>query len=186
MVRVWQSSLPNPSTMRVGLKANGRIALHQGAVDIGQGANTIVTQICADALGAPIDRFDLVSGDTSITPDSGKTSASRQTFVAGKAVYMAAKELRCAILGMTGACECAVIDFGKDALTIKEDGKERTIHLRDQPLDKHGYVFTGEATFARPPARWMKTVKASRMQSSASGLTSQRLRLIPNWELCVC
>ena len=64
------TSLPNPSTMRVGLKTDGRIALHQGAVDIGQGANTIVTQICADALGAPIDRFDLVSGDTSITPDS--------------------------------------------------------------------------------------------------------------------
>ena len=47
------TSLPNPSTIRVGLKADGRIALHQGAVDIGQGSNTIVTQICADALGAP-------------------------------------------------------------------------------------------------------------------------------------
>jgi aldehyde oxidoreductase len=144
------TSLPNPSTMRVGLKADGRIALHQGAVDIGQGSNTIVTQICADALGAPIDRFDLVSGDTSITPDSGKTSASRQTFVTGKAVYMAAKELRRAILGTTGACECAVIDFGNDAVTIKEDGKERTIPLRDLPLDKYGYVFTGEATFDPP------------------------------------
>ncbi len=92
------TSLPNPSTIRVGLKADGRIALHQGAVDIGQGSNTIVTQICADALGAPIDRFDLVSGDTSITPDCGKTSASRQTFVTGKAAYMAGIELRRAIL----------------------------------------------------------------------------------------
>jgi aldehyde oxidoreductase len=144
------TSLPNPSTMRVGLKTNGRIALHQGAVDIGQGSNTIVTQICADALGAPVDRFDLVSGDTSITPDSGKTSASRQTFVTGKAVYMAAKELRHAILGITGACECAVIDFDADAVTIKEDGKKRTVCLRDLPLDKHGYVFTGEATFDPP------------------------------------
>ena len=47
--------LPNPSTVRVGLKRDGRIALHQGAVDIGQGSNTVVTQICADALGAPVD-----------------------------------------------------------------------------------------------------------------------------------
>ena len=46
------------------VEADGRIALHQGAVDIGQGSNTIVTQICADALGAPVDRFDLISGDT--------------------------------------------------------------------------------------------------------------------------
>ena len=97
------TSLPNPSTIRVGLKADGRIALHQGAVDIGQGSNTIVTQICADALGAPIDRFDLVSGDTSITPDCGKTSASRQTFVTGKAAHMAGTELRRAILRLAGS-----------------------------------------------------------------------------------
>ena len=56
------TSLPNPSTIRIGLKRDGRIALHQGAVDIGQGSNTIVTQICADALGAPIERFDLRLG----------------------------------------------------------------------------------------------------------------------------
>src|SRR6202011_4012839 len=51
------TSLPNPSTVRIGLKRDGRIALHQGAIDIGQGSNTIVTQICADPLGAPIARF---------------------------------------------------------------------------------------------------------------------------------
>src|SRR2546425_1059278 len=71
------TSLPNPSTVRIGLKRDGRIALHQGAVDIGQGSNTIVTQICADALCAAVECFDLISGDTSITPDCGKTSASR-------------------------------------------------------------------------------------------------------------
>jgi len=144
------TSLPNPSTIRVGLKANGRVALHQGAVDIGQGSNTIVTQICADALGAPIDRFDLVSGDTSMTPDCGKTSASRQTFVTGKAAYMAGIELRRAILHLADACECAVIGFEDGAVTVKEDGKQRTIRLGDLPLDKHGYVLTGEATFDPP------------------------------------
>jgi aldehyde oxidoreductase len=65
------TSLPNPSTVRIGLTRDGRIALHQGAVDIGQGSNTIVTQICADAVGARISHFDLVSADTSITPDCG-------------------------------------------------------------------------------------------------------------------
>ena len=149
------TSLPNPSTIRVGLKADGRIALHQGAVDIGQGSNTIVTQICADALGAPIDRFDLVSGDTSITPDCGKTSASRQTFVTGKAAYMAGIELRRAILRLADACECAVIDFENDAfenaaVTVKEERKQRTIGLSDLPLDQHGYVLTAEGTFDPP------------------------------------
>ncbi len=144
------TSLPNPSTIRVGLKADGRIALHQGAVDIGQGSNTIVTQICADAVGAPMDRFDLVSGDTSITPDCGKTSASRQTFVTGKAAYLAGTELRRAILRLGDACECAVIEFANGAVAIKEDSEQRTFVLREMPLDKNGYVLTGEATFDPP------------------------------------
>jgi aldehyde oxidoreductase len=149
------TSLPNPSTIRVGLKADGRIALHQGAVDIGQGSNTIVTQICADALGAPIDRFDLVSGDTSITPDCGKTSASRQTFVTGKAAHMAGTELRRAVLRLADACECANIVFGDGRVTFRENDKRhnvtgRTLTLHDLPLDKHGYVLTAEETFDPP------------------------------------
>ena len=144
------TSLPNPSTMRVGLKADGRIALHQGAVDIGQGSNTIVTQICADALGAAIERFDLVSGDTAITPDCGKTSASRQTFVTGKAAQMAGTELRRAIVRLAGACDCATIQFQDGRVTVTEGGKERVLNLHELPLDEHGYVLTREATFDPP------------------------------------
>jgi len=156
------TSLPNPSTVRIGLKRDGRIVLHQGAVDIGQGSNTIVTQICADALCAPIDCFDLISGDTSITPDCGKTSASRQTFVTGKAAHMAGRELRRAILrlaGLRGDCndkdrdEDAVIDFGSNILEIRQGGTQRRISLRDRPLDKHGYVLTAEQTFDPPTSK---------------------------------
>ena len=117
------TSLPNPSTVRVGLKRDGRIALHQGAVDIGQGSNTIVTQICADALGAPIEMFDLISGDTALSPDCGKTSASRQTFVTGKAAQMAGLQLRNKILALAKACECATIDFQDGAVIVTENGK---------------------------------------------------------------
>jgi aldehyde oxidoreductase len=144
------TSLPNPSTVRIGLKRDGRIALHQGAVDIGQGSNTIVTQICADALGAPVARFDLVSGDTAITPDCGKTSASRQTFVTGKAAYMAARDLRENILQLGGSCNCATIEFAAGSVTVVENGNRKIIDLQNLPLDAHGYVITCEATFDPP------------------------------------
>jgi CO/xanthine dehydrogenase Mo-binding subunit len=144
------TSLPNPSTIRVGLKSDGRIALHQGAIDIGQGSNTIVTQICADAMEAPIDRFDLVSGDTAITPDCGKTSASRQTFVTGKAAAMAGTKLRSAILQLANAQEQAVIRFGEGRLTVREGAQEQSIALEKLPLDRYGYVVTVEATFDPP------------------------------------
>jgi len=144
------TSLPNPSTVRIGLKRNGRIALHQGAVDIGQGSNTIVTQICADAVMAPVAQFDLVSGDTSISPDCGKTSASRQTFVTGKAAHMAGTKLRAEILKLAGACDCAQIEFSDKGLTIVEKGTSCVLSLEDLPLDHHGYVITCEATFDPP------------------------------------
>jgi CO/xanthine dehydrogenase Mo-binding subunit len=140
------TSLPNPSTVRIGLKRDGRIALHQGAIDIGQGSNTIVTQICADAVGAPISQFDLVSGDTAITPDCGKTSASRQTFVTGKAAHMAGSKLREEILIMAGACRCGEIHFG-DSISVIEN---TVLDLSQRPLDQHGYVITCEATFDPP------------------------------------
>jgi CO/xanthine dehydrogenase Mo-binding subunit len=144
------TSLPNPSTVRVGLKKDGRISLHQGAVDIGQGSNTIVTQICADALGVPIEHFDLVSGDTALTPDCGKTSASRQTFVTGRAAYTAGTQLRQAILRLADACDCAKIRLGSSTIAIDEGKTTQTLSLVDQYLDEHGYVITSEATFDPP------------------------------------
>ena len=141
------TSLPNPSTIRVGLKPDGRIALHQGAVDIGQGSNTIVTQICADGLGAPIDIFDLVSADTSISPDAGKTSASRQTVVTGRAAQMAGAALRHAIVQLADCCDCASITFADGLITVAEGEMRRVIQLRDLSHDEHGYVLTREATF---------------------------------------
>ena len=144
------TSLPNPSTVRIGLKSDGRIALHQGAVDIGQGSNTIITQICADALMAAVSQFDLVSGDTAISPDCGKTSASRQTFVTGKAAHMAGTKLRSEILKLAGACACAKIEFSDAKVTIVDNGQSRVLSLGDLPLDQHGYVITCEATFDPP------------------------------------
>ncbi len=129
------TSLPNPSTVRIGLKPDGRIALHQGAVDIGQGSNTIVTQICADAMQVPIAQFDLVSGDTAITPDCGKTSASRQTFVTGKAAAMAGEKLRAGILDLLHVQEPATLTLGQGCIKLKDARGDRALDLGTRNLD---------------------------------------------------
>jgi len=144
------TSMSNPSTMRVGLRADGRITLHQGAVDIGQGSNTVIPQICADALGAPLNLFDFVSGDTDLTPDCGKTSASRQTFVSGKAAFLAGQALRRAILREANAGEDATLSFAEGGVTIAEHGHRRTLPLNDLVPDARGYVLSAEATFDPP------------------------------------
>ncbi|MGI9335473.1 MAG: molybdopterin cofactor-binding domain-containing protein, partial [Gammaproteobacteria bacterium] len=45
------TSVSNPSTMHVGVSPGGQVTLYSGAVDIGQGANNVMVQVCADALG---------------------------------------------------------------------------------------------------------------------------------------
>jgi aldehyde oxidoreductase len=65
---------PTRRPSRSGSGADGTLVLFQGAVDIGQGANTVIAQICADALGLPVHQVTLVGADTAVTPDAGKTS----------------------------------------------------------------------------------------------------------------
>jgi CO/xanthine dehydrogenase Mo-binding subunit/aerobic-type carbon monoxide dehydrogenase small subunit (CoxS/CutS family) len=102
---IGNTSLSNPSTIRVSLSADAKVTLFSGAAEIGEGVSTVLTQICADALGASLSQIGLVMGDTDRTPDAGKTSASRQTFVSGKAAELAALDLRRQLFAAAGAPE---------------------------------------------------------------------------------
>jgi aldehyde oxidoreductase len=147
------TSLPNPSTMRLGLKPDGRLTLFQGAVDIGQGSNTVIPQICADALRAPLALFDLASADTDTTPDCGKTSASRQTFVSGKAALLAGKAMRRAVLRLANVGEEATIRFDGNTVMIEESGGERRVKLNALPLNEAGFVAEVRETFDPPTTK---------------------------------
>lgn len=144
------TSLSNPSTMRIGVRPDGRIALHQGAVDIGQGSNTIIPQIAADSIGVPVDAIDLVSADTDITPDCGKTSASRQTFVTGRATQLAGEALRANILRLANAGADAKIELRSGAIVITGSGGRHEIDLATLAPDARGYVLCVEETYDPP------------------------------------
>ncbi len=90
---IGNTSLSNPSTIRIGLRRDGSYVLFSGAQEIGQGADTVMSQVAADALGVPVSRIAMVTGDTDRTADAGKSSASRQTFVSGNATKLAAEDL---------------------------------------------------------------------------------------------
>ena len=144
------TSLPNPSTIRIGLKPDGRIALHQGAVDIGQGSNTVIAQIAADALGMPLSLVDLIPADTDLTPDAGKTSASRQTFVSGKAAERAGLKLRADILRLANAGPDARLDIADGNILVNGPSVIRSIALNTLDTDSRGYALCAEAVFDPP------------------------------------
>lgn len=144
------TSLPNPSTIRVGLRNDGRVVLFQGAVDIGQGSNTVISQICADAVGLPVEKFDLVHGDTDLTADAGKTSASRQTFVSGKAAYLAGRALRDKLLALASMPGSAKLRLSGNTLSMTDGNNKRSIALDQLPVDAVGFVARTEGTFDPP------------------------------------
>ncbi len=150
------TSLSNPSTIRVGINGEGKLTLYNGAMDIGQGTNTIMVQICADALGLPASQFEYVMGDTDLTADAGKTSASRQAFVSGKATQLAGEHLRGQIIQLAEASENATLyleqngSVGSGKLIVEDESGEHVIVLADILPQTNGDVLTGEGTFDPP------------------------------------
>jgi CO/xanthine dehydrogenase Mo-binding subunit len=96
----------------VRLLEDGSIVLNTGAVDIGQGCNTVLAQICADALRVPLDRISVANPDTDGSPYNWGTTASRVTYTTGKSVLGAAAEIEKKLKEHAGEMlECAVHDL---------------------------------------------------------------------------
>jgi CO/xanthine dehydrogenase Mo-binding subunit len=68
-----------------------RVVLHHAGSDVGQGAHTVFRQMAAEAVGVPVEKVEMLLADTAVTGDSGSTSASRMTFMAGNAIKGAAE-----------------------------------------------------------------------------------------------
>jgi len=102
---------------RIVMNQDGSIQLQIGATEIGQGSDTVLSQIAAEVLGVPIDMVHVVSQqDTDVTPFDTGAYASRQTFVAGAAVKKAAQEVREKVLTMAAK----KIGLSIDELDIKD------------------------------------------------------------------
>jgi CO/xanthine dehydrogenase Mo-binding subunit len=63
-------------------------------VEMGQGASTVLCQIVAEALGAPVERVSHPFPDTGRVPDTGPTVASRTTMIVGRILIDAANDMR--------------------------------------------------------------------------------------------
>jgi len=146
------TSLPNPSTIRAGITAQGAIVLHQGAVDIGQGSSTAIPQIFARALGVTVGDPTLIGADTDLTPDAGKSSASRQTFVTGNAARATGLALRAQVLRLVNAGDGATIAPAPGRLIVIAGAGRHVIDLAAMPPDAQGYVL-GATETCDPPTR---------------------------------
>lgn len=114
---VWPISLETAAA-RATLNQDGSVMLQMSATEIGQGADTVFSQMLADAVGIRVENVHIVSTqDTDISPFDTGAYASRQTYISGTAAREVGLKLRERIL------EYAAEVLGRDAgsLTLEDD-----------------------------------------------------------------
>jgi CO/xanthine dehydrogenase Mo-binding subunit len=98
------------------MNADGTLFLAMGAQDIGQGSNTILTQMTAEIMGVDPEEIRVTTADTDTTlPDVG-SYGSRVTFCAGTAVNDAASDLKTQLLEVAAD----MLDADKEDLEMKD------------------------------------------------------------------
>ena len=151
---IGNTVIANPSTMRGSLRldAQGRamLLLYNGAQEIGQGTATILPQMFADAVGLPLASVQQVLGDTDLTLDAGKSSASRQTFVSGNAAKAAGEDLRRQLLAALGADEPAQLQIEANVLRARCAAGAHQLDLSALATDERGDLFTATGHFNPP------------------------------------
>jgi CO/xanthine dehydrogenase Mo-binding subunit len=116
---------PTTSAAGVLVNAKGEVTVLAGTVEIGQGCNTILSQVAAEELKVPMDKVRMHPLDTDVIPYDASTTSSRSTYHMGNAVRRASIHAREQIMeAASPMLEAAARDLDVG------DGK---VFLKDQP-----------------------------------------------------
>jgi 4-hydroxybenzoyl-CoA reductase subunit alpha len=101
------------AVVNLKLDFDGGITILTGAADIGQGSNTLLTQVVAEVLLLPMGRIRVVATDSVLTPKDNGSYSSRVSFMVGNAALNAAQALKRSLV------EAAARELKVDASTIE-------------------------------------------------------------------
>ncbi len=110
---LYWNDMPH-SAVNLRLDRSGLVQVSCGQVDIGQGSNSMLVSVVAEALGCRPEQITLISSDTDTTPIDLGSYSSRVTFMAGNAAIEAATRLRTVLL----AAASEEFDLPAEALTL--------------------------------------------------------------------
>jgi nicotinate dehydrogenase subunit B len=116
----------------LAMKTDGSVTAFSGKVELGTGTRTALAQIVAEELDLPLERVNLVMGDTGATPNEGYTAGSMTIIASGSALRQAAAEARRALVEMASA----ELDASLDELAVS-DGE---ISVIDDPARRITYA----------------------------------------------
>ncbi|MBW1780749.1 MAG: xanthine dehydrogenase family protein [Deltaproteobacteria bacterium] len=134
---------------------DGSVLLFSGITEMGQGAFTVLPQICAEELGIRLEDVRLVKPDTDMVPESGPTVGSRSTTLMGNAIILAAQQVKKSILSM--ASEMLLVPSGrlecKDRQIYDRENPQKSVAFRDVVAKcmARGDRLIGQGWWAPPP-----------------------------------
>ncbi|MBL6974886.1 MAG: xanthine dehydrogenase family protein [Deltaproteobacteria bacterium] len=140
----------------VQLMYDGSAIFAVGTTEMGQGMQTVLSQVVAEELGIPYESVKPVAPDTHMVPDSGPTVASRTTVMSGNAVREAAAPIRLALLETAGS----LLDVDPDTVTLA-DGTATAPDGRTMPYERvlarcfeEKRHLASSGWFQSPPTSW--------------------------------
>jgi len=139
----------------VRFNADRTVTVFSGKVELGQGIETAITQIAAEELDVPLERLEIIAGDTTLTPNEGYTSGSQSIEVGGSAMRLACAEVRGLFLDAAAReFEVGVQDLRVHAGVIEVPGTDlRTSYWELVPRVDLGREATGTAA-PKSPAQY--------------------------------
>ncbi|MCD6674917.1 MAG: xanthine dehydrogenase family protein molybdopterin-binding subunit [Burkholderiaceae bacterium] len=115
---------PNGSGVIVKMADDGSATVLTGAIDVGQGAETVISQIVAEELYLPIEDVKIISSDTDTTPQDIGAWISGMTYVTGNAARQAAGNARDKMLRLVAErFECSVEDLEIGGKCVQRRGQ---------------------------------------------------------------
>jgi xanthine dehydrogenase molybdenum-binding subunit len=126
---------------RIILNQDGSLHIQVGATEIGQGMDTIVAQMAAETIGIPFEHVHVVTTqDTDVAPFDTGAYASRQAYVAGNAVFRAARELKAKILEHAGRISSILsgeLDIISGNIVHRNNPEHTVMPLQEAALDAY-------------------------------------------------
>jgi len=129
---VEKSGLGPQETADVTVSRSGAVHVHSGGTSLGQGIETVLAQITADALGVDPRTVRVTAGDTAAQPFGAGSWASRSTVVGGSAVHQAALAVRERALQLAArVLEAAEqdLDLADGSVSVRGDPDAKTARL---------------------------------------------------------
>ena len=147
------SGMEDAAWAQMKLAEDGGFTLYAGGVEMGQGHDTVVVQIAAQALGLPMNRLRIAPVNSEYSLDGGISTASRLTFVSGNACKMAALAFKESLLKFasreSGIPACLLILDESGIKTKEADGgwsvtfenlAKAAYEKNDIPYEKYYYI----------------------------------------------